>query len=276
MYKIDLRNAEFSINSQNGEDGILEALASYLKNPKYTFLEIGCSDGRENNSTYLLKKNWTGLGIDMSRENISHFAKMADEMGCAGQLQLLAGTVSYFTVTEVMDFFVDIEPDIFSLDIDSIDYYVMYKFLVEGFRPKIICAEFNSFLGSGLVTVEYKEHFRRYEFDPERGLYFGVALNAYRWLLEPYGYKFVGVDKAGVNAFFVREDAFDSMAISQLVYLEFAYNAVFLKKYKMHGEALRDELLSRSKLKFLDVREIDVETTMNSQLMTRPVHLLRK
>lgn len=270
MSKFNLESAEFRVNSQNGEDGILEALSSHLKNPEKTFLEIGCSDGRENNSTYLLKKNWSGLGIDMDAAKIAHFAKHAGEMGWAKQLRLAAGAVSYFTVAKVIEVFGNSEPDIFSLDIDSIDYYVMHKFLQDGFRPKIICAEFNPFLGDDPITVDYNENFRRYEFDPQRGLYFGVSLNAYRHLIEPHGYKFVGVNKDGCNVFFVREDAFEAETLDRLEFLDFAYTTVFVNKYKMAGEALRDELLARPTLKFVDVRTLDVDAAAQAYAASNP------
>ncbi|WP_420562674.1 hypothetical protein [Thalassobaculum sp.] len=270
MSKINLESAEFRVNSQNGEDGTLEVLASYLKEPDKAFLEIGCSDGRENNSTYLLKKGWSGVGIDADADKIGQFAKMADELGWGKQLRLVAGAVSYFTVPKVLEIVGNSEPDIFSLDIDSIDYYVMHKFLAEGFRPKIICAEFNPFLGDDPITVEYNEAFRRYEYDPQRGLYFGVSLNAYRHLLEPYGYKFVGANKDGCNIFFVREDAFDAETLDRFEYLDFSYTTVFVNKYKMAGEALRDELLARPNLKFIDVRTLDVEAAAQAYAKAKP------
>lgn len=270
MSKINLKESELRVNSQNGEDGILEAISSNLKSPNSIFLEIGCSDGRENNSTYLLKKNWNGLGVDADQNKISQFAKMAEEMGWAKQIRLAAGAVTHSNVTEVLDVFGNQEPDIFSLDIDSIDYYVMHKFLKEDFRPKIICAEFNPFLGDDPITVEYNEDFRRYQYDPERGLYFGVSLNAYRYLIEPFGYAFVGVNKDGCNCFFVRRDAFEDEVLAGFEFLDFAYTTVFVNKYKMSGEALRDELLGRANLKFVDVRQLDVEAAAAAFAATRP------
>lgn len=270
MSKISLEDAEFRVNSQNGEDGILEVLSSHLKDSKQTFLEIGCSDGRENNSTYLLQKGWSGVGADMDEQKIAQFAKMAGEKNWSKQLRLVAGAVSYSNVSKLLEVFGNLEPDIFSLDIDSVDYYVMYKFLKDGFRPKIICAEFNPFLGNDPITVEYNEAFRRYEYDPKRGLYFGVGLSAYRFLIEPYGYKFVGVNKDGCNCFFVREDAFEPEVLERLDFLEFAYTTVFVNKYKMPGEGLRDELLARPELKFVDVRSLDVEAAVQAYVASKP------
>ena len=45
---------EFSCFSQNGEDGIINILCSKVKNPNRYFIEIGASDGIENNTL----SNW--------------------------------------------------------------------------------------------------------------------------------------------------------------------------------------------------------------------------
>ena len=51
--RIDLRAPatwEFSAFSQNGEDGILDVLRSKLIDANRSFIEIGASDGIENNT----------------------------------------------------------------------------------------------------------------------------------------------------------------------------------------------------------------------------------
>ena len=58
--KIDIRSAEEKITSQHGEDGVLNYLHSLLREKKNTFVEIGCSDGKENNS---LKEITTNISV---------------------------------------------------------------------------------------------------------------------------------------------------------------------------------------------------------------------
>ena len=56
---------EFSAFSQNGEDGIIEFFLSYIKIPNRYFVEIGSSDGLENNSSYLaFAKKYSGIMIE--------------------------------------------------------------------------------------------------------------------------------------------------------------------------------------------------------------------
>src|SRR5258708_4220252 len=54
---IDLRAPatwEFSGFSQNGEDGVLDVLRSQLLRRDRTLLEIGCADGVENNTAWMV------------------------------------------------------------------------------------------------------------------------------------------------------------------------------------------------------------------------------
>ena len=58
---------EFSGFSQNGEDGILDVLRRRLTSSNRYFIEIGCSDGIENNSAWLVvAEKFAGIMIDGS------------------------------------------------------------------------------------------------------------------------------------------------------------------------------------------------------------------
>lgn len=52
-----INDHEYTIFSQNGEDGIISFLSSGLQSSRRQFIEIGTSDGGENNSMYLLRKH---------------------------------------------------------------------------------------------------------------------------------------------------------------------------------------------------------------------------
>ena len=66
---------EYSNFSQNGEDGIIEFLTNKLvKNNKY-FVEIGCGNGLENNSTNLVLNKWSGFVCDLQK-NIKQYKRL--------------------------------------------------------------------------------------------------------------------------------------------------------------------------------------------------------
>ena len=100
-------------------------------------------------------------------------------------------------------------PDVFSLDIDSLDYYVAEALLERGFRPKIVIVEYNSAFGpERSVTIPYQEPFNRHRAHPS-GYYYGVSIMGARNLFGRYGYRFITVDQNGVNAVFADPAEFD-------------------------------------------------------------------
>ncbi len=54
----------FKVYSQSDEDGIIETICNRLQLDGGTFVEIGCGNGHENNTHYLLLKDWKGIWID--------------------------------------------------------------------------------------------------------------------------------------------------------------------------------------------------------------------
>ena len=267
----NINDHEYSIFSQNGEDGIIDFLTSRLKDCKRRFIEIGTSDGVENNSAYLLSKGWTGLGIDVSPDNIKRYLARVGHKPFAQRLTLAIMKVGWDNCLWIVDEYGDKSPDFFSLDIDSVDYYVAYRMLQHGFRPAVVCCEYNAFLGREPLTVLYEAEFSRHRQDPQRGLYFGASVAAWRHLFEQYGYRFCGVDKAGVNVFFCLPEAFKPGFLDDVVGLEFAYTRVFLNKYRMSGEELESELLGRRTLVFVNVTEESVEDVVAD--CDRPIEL---
>jgi hypothetical protein len=253
-----INDHEYSIHSQNGEDGIIAFLSGGLRECRQRFLEIGTSDGAQNNTLYLLRRGWSGCGVDADAEAIRRYQARAAALGLSQRLRLLACRVSWRNAKEVLACAGDAAPDVFSLDIDGNDYYVALRLLELGLRPAIICCEFNPFLGAAPLTVRYREDFSRYREDPQRGLYFGVSAAAWQHLFASRDYRFCGVDRAGVNAFFCREDAFREGFLAGVSGLAHAYSRVFVEKYAMAGEALEQELLGRTELGFVDVSSEDV------------------
>ena len=66
-----LKDVEFSVFSQFGEDGIINWLTHQIPNIKKIFLEIGTQDYWESNTRFLLKsKLWKGYIIEGSKEDV--------------------------------------------------------------------------------------------------------------------------------------------------------------------------------------------------------------
>jgi hypothetical protein len=224
---------EFSALSQNGEDGIIDLLTSKIKDPNKYFVEIGSSDGIENNTSFLaIAKKFRGVMIEGGEKasldcelNVaslcSHlFVKCICEFVDRNNIiRILKESVTYS------------DPDVFSLDIDGNDYYIALAILENGFSPKIFVVEYNSAFGpEKSQTIEYQANFD-YSNDPN-GLYYGVSVTGWRKLFDRFGYKFVSTDSNGVNAFFVNSKYFDSAFLDEIRGLEFAENVYQSLKFR--------------------------------------------
>lgn len=61
----------YKVFSQVDEDGIIDHIFREIKTVNKTFVEIGCGNGLENNTHYLLLKGWKGLWVDGSEAKIN-------------------------------------------------------------------------------------------------------------------------------------------------------------------------------------------------------------
>ena len=200
---------EFSGFSQNGEDGITDYLCSRLRSPNRYFIEIGAADGFENNTSWLaIARRYGGLMIDGDAGKVAQCAKVFKRLNWA--LDFAAIWMSRSTIDQVMQRALLRDPDVFSLDIDSVDYHIADGFLERGLRPKIAIIEYNAVFGPDrAVTVPYADDFNRHRAHPT-GYYYGASVAAMRRLFETHGYRFLTVDQNGFNAFFVDPSQFDA------------------------------------------------------------------
>ena len=198
---------EFSGFSQNGEDGLIDYLTRRMVHSTRAFLEIGSSDGIENNTAWLVfARRFSGV--------------MVEADGKKSKLSELAGPGLRAGVT-CLNLFVDNDNldtvlahnavehlDVLSVDIDGIDYHVVSKLLEHGLRPAILAVEYNATFGPRrTVTVPYHPRFDYRRAHPSH-LYFGASLGAWRWLARRHDMAFLTVEQNGVNAFFVDVNRF--------------------------------------------------------------------
>jgi hypothetical protein len=123
-------------------------------------------------------------------------------------------------------------PDLLSLDIDGNDFYIMERLFESGYRPKIAVVEYNSCFGPDQsLTIRYREDFNCAKAH-STALYYGVSITLWRQLFEGYGYKFVSVDKNGVNAFFVDPACFKTDFLRKIQPVAFKENLHQLRTFK--------------------------------------------
>lgn len=193
----------FKVYSQSDEDGIIEHILERLPQTTKTFIEIGCGNGLENNSHFLLLKGYKGCWVDGNAEKIAY---IAGELGGLqfDRLRVEAQRVTTANIEQIISdfcaFISTTEPDFFSLDIDGNDLYVL-KEALKTFQPFVICAEYNpKFPPPHEITMPYNPEHKWVSDD-----YQGASLEAFCNLLSA-AYKLVCCNLSGSNAFFVRHD----------------------------------------------------------------------
>jgi hypothetical protein len=197
-------DAEFSVCSQWGEDGIIQYLLAKVPIAEQSFVEFGVADYRESNTRFLLQNNgWRGLVIDSSREHIDYIR--VQEYSWRYELTAICAIVTRANInTLIASAGFSGEIGLLSVDIDGNDYWVWEAISV--IAPQIVIAEYNSVFGPRWpVSVPYSERFDRTSAHYSN-LYHGASLGALCYLAERKGYVFVGSNRAGNNAFFVRAD----------------------------------------------------------------------
>ena len=198
-----LRDAEFSVSSQFGDDGILQYLFSRIPAVE-RFVEFGVEDYLESNTRFLLEHdNWSGLVLD-GREDLE---QVIQAQGLSYRYDLVARTA--FITAENIDGLLaangfDGDIGLLSLDIDGNEYWVWKAIACA--RPQVVVTEFNALFGAErLLTVPYDPAFDRFAAHPS-GMLHGASIPALCGLAAEKGYAFVGCNAAGNNAYFVRRE----------------------------------------------------------------------
>src|SRR5450759_1535047 len=194
--------------SQNGEDGALLFLFSILGTASRRAIEICAGDGVQCNAANLVVNHgWDALLIDGDAELISRgkwfYSQCLDTVSCPPVLAaqwITAENVN--TVIEAHGFGGEI--DLLSLDLDGVDYWI-WKAL-DTVNPRVVVVEYQDILGPDVaLTVPYKPSFGA-DRAPGDFDYQGASLGAFVKLGVEKGYRLVGVEHLGFNAFFVRDD----------------------------------------------------------------------
>ena len=174
--------------SQNGEDGILEAIFRKIGTTNKVGVEFGVEDGFECNTRFLIeKRGWTCLQMDGGNNNPPSIKQ------------------EFITAENINDLFkkynVPKTFDLLSIDIDGNDYWV-WKAIDSQYCPAVVVIEYNGkFPPSECKVIEYQP-----DFQWDRTDYYGASLGALVKLAGEKGYTLVGCDGEGVNSFFVRDD----------------------------------------------------------------------
>lgn len=199
-----LAEAEFQVSSQWGDDGIIQYLLRRVPVERELFVEFGVQDYTEANTRFLLQNNnWNGLVLDGSPDNIERIK--CDPIFWRHNLKAECAFIDRDNIDGLLQRNgVAGDIGLLSIDIDGNDYWVWEA--IASVKPRIVVIEYNSLFGpSAAITVPYRADFNRTRAHYSN-LYWGASIGALGRLGRRKGYRFVGSNRAGNNAFFVRDD----------------------------------------------------------------------
>lgn len=204
---------EFKCFSQHGEDGILLYLFSRLGTTNKQAVEICAGDGVEcNTANLIVNHGWLGLLFDGAAHKLRfgqrYYRRNLNTLPHPPTL------VNAWIDTEninplITRHGVEGQVDLLSLDMDGIDYWIWQALTC--IAPRVVVLEFNAALGpTESVTVPYQRDFR-WKKGSALEHYWGASLSAFVKLGKAKGYRLVGCERLGVNAFFVRQGIGDDI-----------------------------------------------------------------
>ncbi|HEY5149235.1 MAG TPA: hypothetical protein VIJ23_05345 [Mycobacterium sp.] len=199
-----LMDTESTFFSQNGEDGVLLYLLTLLGHGARTSAEICAGDGVECcTANLIINHSWNGLLVDGDSDNV----RTAEQFYANSRQQWFDPPVvrqAWITADSVAEILTDAAfdeaLDLLVIDIDGMDFWI-WKAL-DRVRPRIVVTEVNPGLGHESLTLAYQSEFVR----PDNIPFAGTSLPAMVGLGRTLGYTFVGTERFGINAFFVRDD----------------------------------------------------------------------
>lgn len=202
----DFRDTGFRVYSQNDEDGLLLHIFALIGAINRICVEIAFGSPHGSNTANLICNwGWTGLLIEseagLAKEAMRFFRSHPDTV--IYPPRVVEAWVTAENINRLLlENGISGDIDLFSLDIDGMDYWV-WKAL-DVVRPRVVIAEILDFWGpEHAVTVPYDPSFSRKAGHPD---HFGASLAAFVKLGKEKGYRLVGCNKYGFNAFFMRED----------------------------------------------------------------------
>jgi len=207
-----LADVEFRCHSQNGEDGILLYIFSLIATTNRRVVEICAGDGVECNAANLIVHHgWRGLLFDGDPAQVAR----GNEFYASCRTTFVAPPtfVHAWLTAENINALVAGHGfsgpiDLLSLDVDGNDYWI-WKAL-DCVEPRVVVLEFNA--NCGPDHADAMSYNPGYRLDLSQQPYrCGASLPAFVKLARTRGYRLVGIQSLGFNAFFVKNGVGDDL-----------------------------------------------------------------
>lgn len=257
--KLQFNSYGFSVFSQYDEDGLINLLINGFDDIPKNFIEFGVGDFSEANCRFLIESlAWRGAIFEGNKKAFNR--SCARDFYWKKNLSIFNKFLTKDNIQNELskNNFVN-NLGILSVDVDGNDWYLLEKSLI--FNPYIIIVEYNSLFGSKYpVSIPYDPNFNRSRAH-KSNLYYGASLKAFEYLLFDKGYKLVGTNSAGNNAFFVKEDKFkfkNWITCTEKVFKKCIFNESQIKDINANDiNSLPKDLLN------LPLKLVDINETIN-------------
>ncbi len=214
-------DVEFRSFSQNGEDGILLYIFSLIGTTNKKCAEICAGTGIEcNTANLIINHGWIGLLFDGDEKNVEtgthYYSQCPDTFSWPPVFK--HAWINKDNINNLLKENGFSGPiDLLSLDLDGVDWWIWQA--IDAIEPRVVVLEYNNLLGfDKSVTVPYSDNFIS-EPTPFGRDYAGASLSAFVKLGREKGYRLVGVQRLGFNAFFIKnqigQDIFPEISASE-------------------------------------------------------------
>lgn len=204
-----LNEVGFKAYSQTDEDGILLYIFSIIGTKNRQSVEICAGDGIEcNTSNLIINDGWHGLLVDGNEDLVKQGQFYYRNNPCTSVYPpvFAHAWVTRDNINEIITtngFSGEI--DLLSIDMDGVDYWIWEA--IDAIDPSVVVVEYQDIIGpERSLTIPYSDNFNAYEHPTTLGMpnYCGASLPAFNKLAIRKGYRLVGCNRYGYNAFFVK------------------------------------------------------------------------
>lgn len=192
----------YNINSQHGEDGILEAIFDKIGTTSKYAIEFGGWDGiyLSNIRNLITQKGFNGLFIEGESSRAENLLKNYEDYPNVKCVVAYVGFRGENTLDNILDNNnVPNEIDLLSIDIDGYDYHVWEAF--QNYRPRIIIIEYNPSIPNDIMFINPRDE----------SIFNGSSAAAIVELGRKKGYSLIAVTQT--NLFFVVNEEYDKFEI---------------------------------------------------------------
>ena len=208
-----LWDSEVRVFSQWGEDGILDYLFDIADISKPRILEFGSGNFKECNSRFAAEfRNASAYLVDMRHDLVEH-TKQLDIYW----RNSIFPNQDFITPDSAQQHLQNARQqmggvDVISLDIDGNDYWILEALDLSG--VSIVVCEYNPIYGAtGSYTVKRDDNFDRTKAHFS-WLHYGMSLKAAIEIMVKQDLVFIGSNRVGNNAFFIRTEFLNRLPFS--------------------------------------------------------------